>query len=118
MNEQLSRTGPRGEARLAVVRSKSGSPDENLTVTIPLSEPPLQVVRPEIENSLLRNRFLKLASPPGKDDPLSFITTLAQDGDDRIKEDQGEIGGVDLTTADWEVVESSESRVVFFGLGA
>jgi YidC/Oxa1 family membrane protein insertase len=97
--EVLSRTRPGQKIGLAITRD-----GQRQTLTADLTRPPLHVVRPEIENSRLRNRYLKKERLPGVNDPLSFLLTLAQVGKTKLKEGEREIAGVDLLDGNWEVL--------------
>jgi YidC/Oxa1 family membrane protein insertase len=111
ITEVLSRTRPGQKVGLAIKRD--GKP---LTLTADLTRPPQHVVRPEIENSRLRNRYLKKDQLTGGDDPLSFLLTLRRVGDNKLKEDQRELEGVDLLDGNWEVVppDANEPDAVAF----
>jgi YidC/Oxa1 family membrane protein insertase len=105
LTEVLSRTRPRQTVELVVIRD-----GKRETLNAVLTEPPLHIVRPEIENSRLRNRYLKMDKLPGANDPLSFLLTLAQVGKTKLKEDQREIEGLDLLDGNWEVVPTQANN--------
>jgi YidC/Oxa1 family membrane protein insertase len=113
LHDVLAKTKPGRTVELAIRRD--GKP---LTLSVTLGHRPMEVVRPE------------------NDDPLSFLMTLAQLGDDvlakqedakdaedgkndkdgkkeRPEEVDRELAGLNLRNGTWEVVEASPARATF-----
>ncbi len=95
---------PGSELSLVIARE-----DQQQTVKAALVRRPLDVIRPESENVLLRTDKL----PAGFVEPPSFLLTL--DGVDRrkIPDEREELGGVDLRTGNWRIVDRDERSVTF-----
>ncbi len=120
----LDKREPGQQLTLQVARGEAEPVDRKITLT----RRPLEVIRPEVENVLMRTDDLQAisASPP------SFLFTLDQIGkrrlptEDKVKaliqaalekdekpEIPSEIEGVTLLKSNWEVVEYDTSRVTF-----
>ncbi len=102
----LQATKPGQTVQLMVARGDSPP----ATRSCQLGRRPLEVMRPEVENIHAR-RLEKLL--PGFEDPASFRLTLQQIGDQVLEGKAGELAGVDLYDAPWEVVQQSDSAVEF-----
>jgi YidC/Oxa1 family membrane protein insertase len=70
---------------------------------------PLETIRPESENVLLREKKL----PPGFEEPPSFRFTLQGVDFLSVAEDQEELPGIALRDANWRLVSSDERTAVF-----
>jgi len=94
-------------AQLNLQVSQAGAPPVDLLVT--LARRPLEIIRPESENFLMRSEVLpkELASPP------SFQFTFEQLGKTRIGKEAAEIVGVELRESHWEVSAQDETSVTF-----
>ncbi len=79
------------------------------SVTAQLRRRPLEVMRPEREHLEIRGETV----PQNFPDPASFLTTLEQIGEQKISDDAAELKGVDLTLANWEIIEQDETHVTF-----
>jgi len=94
----MRRTKPKGEIQLTVLRG-----GKKLTKQVVLRRRPLQLIRPE-----------------GKD-PLSFLLTLQRFGDEELSREEGEdtvdvggqLEGLDLWDANWEVVKTADAEAAF-----
>ncbi|MEM9660597.1 MAG: PDZ domain-containing protein, partial [Planctomycetota bacterium] len=80
-----------------------------LDLSAALGRHPLDVIRPESENVLLRHDKL----PADFWEQPSFLLTLDRVNGRSIDDDSEELPGVDLRTANWEVVEQTASTVTF-----
>jgi len=87
----LASTEPGDVAAITVQRD-----GKTLDLEATLRQRPLDVIRPEHKDRLDRQ------SPLG---PFSFLMTLREIDEETIPEDEEEIPGVDLRTANWEIVE-------------
>jgi len=120
--ELLAQNKPGEHLQLQV--SQDGAPPADLTVS--LARRPLEVIRPESENVLMRSSKLPAHFPA----PPSFRLTLERAGSSTIKrlaeqdlEDRNikawedgaepEIAGVELRNSNWEVLEQNETSVTF-----
>ena len=101
----LSRLKPKTAVKLEVARGDA--PPRSVPVT--LARRPLEVIRPESENVLMRG--LKL--PPDFAEPPSFLLTLEKIGSAEHSTSEAELDGVDLLTTNWEVVSSDAKEIVF-----
>jgi YidC/Oxa1 family membrane protein insertase len=102
--EVLDGTKPRTKLRLAIERA--GARQELIAT---LRRRPLDVIRPESENVLMRGAQI----PPGFVEPPSFLMTLDQIDVQTLKPEEAELPGVDLTTASWRIVDRAEDAVTF-----
>jgi YidC/Oxa1 family membrane protein insertase len=100
LRHRLAETRPREQIKLTVVRD--GQPQQLPAV---LERHPLQLVRPEVENSRLR----KDEPATGGDDPRSMLLTLSRIGEDRRLDRAyaGELDGLDLLTGHWQLDEEA-----------
>jgi YidC/Oxa1 family membrane protein insertase len=109
--EILSRRRPRGKFEFSIVRDE-GAP-KKLEAT--LGRRPLEVIRPEAENVLMRTKEL----PEGFESDPSFLFTLESVGRDKIRAAKGEvpegeeIDGLKLHDSTWEIAESDEESITF-----
>jgi YidC/Oxa1 family membrane protein insertase len=105
----LAQTKPRQELMLVVERSGAR---QKLKVT--LERRPLEVIRPEAENVLLRSESL----PEGFQGPPSLLLTLQQIDNQELKDEKDALPGVDLHSANWRIVrgenEEADGRSVTF----
>lgn len=101
----LLATKPGHELTLHVVRDRG--PVQQLTAL--LRRRPMEVMRPEIENILMRG-----AKPPeGFKDPPSFVLTLAAFQGESLDEDDAVRLSSWLEEGNWQVAEQDESSVTF-----
>ena len=107
--EDLKATNANQKIRISIVRD--GAPRQ---VTAELKRQPLQVIRPELDSKpldiVLPNQHGVL---PKKHDPFSFLMTIQQFDDRTLTDADGELGGVDLRDAAWEVLAASQDIVKF-----
>jgi len=90
---------------LQVVRGNG----EPIDLAVHLLRRPLELVRPESENILMRTDRL----PNGFVEPPSFLMTLEQVGAAKIDEEAEEIVDVALRTGNWEVAHRDANSVEF-----
>jgi len=102
--EVLAKHKPGSELKLKVVRG-----DEQLDIAVALRRRPLEVLRPEAENVLMRDDKL----PAGSISPPSFQFTFAQIGNAKIGVDASEIVGLKLRDDNWKIVDHDETSVTF-----
>ncbi|HYO24678.1 MAG TPA: YidC/Oxa1 family insertase periplasmic-domain containing protein [Lacipirellulaceae bacterium] len=100
----LDRLRPGRELRIKVRRDGA---EQELSAT--LGRRPLEVIRPESENVLLRGAAL----PADFEEPPSFLLTLQQIGERTIAAPAAEIPGVDLLEAAWQITERTADAVTF-----
>lgn len=100
----LAAARPRNKMTLVVGRAGGKQ-----TLTVELVRRPLEVIRPESENVLLRNKAL----PAGFIEPPSMLLTLAEVGDLKLNADADELAGLDLRKGHWRIVARDESSVTF-----
>ncbi len=109
--EILGKRRPRGKLEFSVARGEE-APRE-LVAT--LGRRPLEVMRPESENVVMRTQEL----PKGFVDIPSFVFTMQHVGKDRIlpatelQPEELEIDGVELRESHWEVAASDDESVTF-----
>ncbi|MCG8583556.1 MAG: YidC/Oxa1 family insertase periplasmic-domain containing protein [Pirellulales bacterium] len=109
--ELMQATRPRQQIVLTVERAKdSEAPAEELSLDVPLVRRPLEVCRPEIENYNIRDE--ELPSAHVQYDSLLF--TLQQINGSLLGDDEGELPGLDLRNAPWEVVDGATDSDVAF----
>jgi YidC/Oxa1 family membrane protein insertase len=84
--------------------------DQRQQLDVTLRRRPLDVIRPESENVLLRRKTL----PPDFVEPPSFLLTLQEVDRQRLADDQDELPGVDLRDANWRIVPSDAANVATF----
>ncbi|MEX0586601.1 MAG: membrane protein insertase YidC, partial [Pirellulales bacterium] len=101
----LAKKTPKDSVALSLLRGT-----EKLSVTAKLSRHPMQVVRPEIENSRLRRED----PPRGESDPLSLVFTLWKIDDEQIGADGEEIPGLSLRDGNWEILDGGQPAAVTF----
>jgi len=102
----LRETEPGDQIEITVLRGASDQQAEH-KLTATLGTQPLDLVRAEKETHAVP------VVEPGNHDPLSFLTTIQQFDDRSLPNDDKELGGVNLKTAPWEVVQSSDKVVSF-----
>ncbi len=93
----LAATKPRQKISLVIERS-----GKKQTLSATLQRRPLEVIRPEADNVLMRARKL----PENFSSPPSFLFTLQSVDDQEIKADAESLPGVDLHDANWRIVPS------------
>jgi YidC/Oxa1 family membrane protein insertase len=98
--------GAKPGKKLTLVVDRNG---ERKTLEAMLGRRPLDVIRPESENVLLREKTL----PPDFVEPPSFLFTLAELDDKKIAEDGKELAGVDLESGNWRITDRSDRSVTF-----
>jgi YidC/Oxa1 family membrane protein insertase len=109
--EVLSRRRPRGKFQFSIVR-EDGEPRKLEAI---LGRRPLEVIRPEAENVLMRTKEL----PEGFESDPSFLFTLESVGKDSIRAAKGdvpegeEIDGLKLRNSTWEVTKSDDKSITF-----
>jgi len=96
---------PRQEITLQVAPADGAAVDR----TIALRRRPLEVIRPEAENVLMRTDTL----PAGVTSPPSFQFTFEQLGTDKIPASAQEIVGLGLRDSNWEITAKTENSVTF-----
>ena len=101
----LSKTKPDQTIELGIRRA-----GQNKTLSATLVRRPLEVVRPEIDNSVLR----KDPKVRGAEDALSFLLTLNRVNKQRLDEDDIELEGVTLRQGHWQVLEQTDTEKVVF----
>jgi YidC/Oxa1 family membrane protein insertase len=101
----LVATKPRQDFQLAVLREGGRQ-----SLTAKLARRPLEVIRPESENYLVRDKAL----PADFAEPPSFELTLESVGQRKIDDArQTELAGVRLRESNWKLIEHSESSATF-----
>jgi YidC/Oxa1 family membrane protein insertase len=109
--EILSRRRPRGKFEFSIVRGEAAP--KKLEAT--LGRRPLEVIRPEAENVLMRTKTL----PEGFESDPSFLLTLERVGREEIRAAKGEvpegeeIDGLKLRDSTWEIVKSDAESITF-----
>ena len=97
VSKLLDEAKPRQKFTLVVDRA-----GERKTIEIAkLARRPLEVIRPESENVLLRTDKL----PAGFVEPASFLLTLQEFDKEKIAEDATELAGVKLLESNWRIVD-------------
>jgi len=82
---------------------------EEETLVASLGRRPLQLMRPEVENLLLREE-----EPDDEfEDPASLLLTLSRIEDRKLDEDDRELEGIDLIDGNWEIVEHDREHAKF-----
>jgi YidC/Oxa1 family membrane protein insertase len=88
-------------SRIKVGLLRKGSPANAETVEVELRRHPLQLIRPEYTDK----------DDKTKHDPLSFLLTLQQVGEDaRLAQDETELAGVELRDARWELLPHDPAK--------
>jgi YidC/Oxa1 family membrane protein insertase len=100
--EALKATDPYHEIKISVQRD--GAAKE---LTAKLGRRPLEVMRPEFESKHVEVVQAK------NHDPFSFLMTLHQFDEKKLKDDNAEIEGVDLVSSEWEVASATQEAVSF-----
>lgn len=99
----IEQTKPDTKIKVGLLRGGDSAKAE--TVEVEVRRHPLQLIRPEYSD----------AADKTKHDPLSFLFTLQQVGEDsRLGLDETELKGVDLRTAHWEVLPTENKDEVAF----
>ena len=98
----LKSTEPGDQVELAVRRG-----EETKKISVTLTRQPLDLIRPEFEQKAVE------IVEPGNHDPLSFLTSIQQYDERTLSDDDQELGGVNLRTQPWDVVESDDKMVRF-----
>lgn len=107
----LARRRPNGKFKFTIVRGKEAPRELEVT----LGRRPLEVIRPESENILMRDQPL----PPGFQDIPSFLLTMQSIGKERIepatelRPEADEMEGVALRKSLWEVLDSNNEQITF-----
>lgn len=105
LEEFLSEMRPRRKVTLSVVRGEAAP----INLEAKLTRRPLEVIRPESDNVLMRTEEL----PPDFVEPPSLLLTLEQLGTAKIPKGAEEILGLDLREGNWEVVDRNQDSVTF-----
>ncbi len=100
----LAKHHPDEEITLTVMRG-----EQQIDIAVTLNRRPLEVIRPEADNVLMRTDKL----PPDFVDPPSFQFTLGRIGNAKIADGLDEISGVKLRDSNWEIVDRNETSVTF-----
>lgn len=109
--EVLARRRPQDKFQFTVVRGD----DPPLKLEATLGRRPLEVIRPESENILMRTKTL----PEGHVDLPSFLFTMQNVGTDHIRPatasvaEGTEIDGVALRDSIWEIADSDDQSITF-----
>lgn len=109
--ELLGRRRPNGKFKFTVARGDDAPRELEAT----LGRRPLEVIRPESENVLMRTKTL----PEGFQDVPSFVLTMQSVGTDRIlpatdlRPEADEMDGVAARESLWEVADSNDAQVTF-----
>ncbi len=103
--ELLAQNKPGELLVLQVARGEAPPTDR----TVALGRRPLEVMRPESENVLMRTEKL----PNDSVAPPSFQFTFEQLGSTKIGKEAAEIVGVELRESHWEIVDRNETSVTF-----
>lgn len=100
----IEQTKPETKIKIGLLRGGDQAKAE--TVDVDVRRHPLQLIRPEYSD----------AADKSKPDPLSFLLTLQQVGDDAKLDvlDEKELPDVDLRTAHWEVLPTENKDEVAF----
>jgi YidC/Oxa1 family membrane protein insertase len=98
----LKTTEPGQQIEISILRG-----EETKKFSVKLIRQPMDMIRPEFENKAVE------IVEPGKHDPLSFLATIQQFDDRTLSKDDKELGGVNLRTSAWEVIESTDKLVRF-----
>jgi len=101
----LAKLKPGDPLVLEVVREGG----ESARVEAILARRPLEVIRPESENVLMRAGELS----PNFPEPPSFQFTFDRLGADKIEKQADEIAGVELRESNWEIAEHDTRSVTF-----
>ncbi|TWU20843.1 YidC/Oxa1 family insertase periplasmic-domain containing protein [Bythopirellula polymerisocia] len=105
LQKALARRKPKSKVQLNVARG-----DEQPTkVEATLRWRPLEVIRPESENELMRTGKL----PEDFPSPPSFQFTMEKIGLSKLAEGEAEIAGLHLLDSNWEIVESDQQSITF-----
>lgn len=105
LHQALSRRRPNSKIQLNCARG-DGQP---FKADATLRWRPLEVIRPESENILLRTGKL----PEDFHAPPSYQLTLEKIGLERIAEGEAEIAGLHLLDSNWEIVDSNSESISF-----
>ena len=100
----LEKQKPGSELQLTILQG-----DRQQEVGVTLMRRPLEVMRPESENVLMRSDTL----PADSKSPPSFQFTFNQLGNAKIGAEASEIVGIDLREGNWEIVSKDETSVIF-----
>lgn len=103
--EVLSHTKPGRDLSLQVAQG-GAAPSE---VVVKLTRRPLEVIRPEYQNVLMRGEELSDDFPS----PPSFQFAFEKLGNNRIAATAADIEGAELSDANWEIAEQDENSVTF-----
>jgi YidC/Oxa1 family membrane protein insertase len=98
----LKTTEPGQQIEISILRG-----EETKKFSVKLIRQPMDMIRPEFENKAVE------IVEPGKHDPLSFLATIQQFDERTLSKDDKELGGVNLRTSAWEVIESTDKLVRF-----
>ncbi len=101
----LAREKPGATVTLSVVRGDAAPID----LEVSLTRHPLDLIRPEAENVLMRADKL----PADFDDQPSLLFTLEQLGTAKIAKEAEEIAGLQLREGNWEILDRKPDSVTF-----
>jgi YidC/Oxa1 family membrane protein insertase len=101
LGKALGKTKPGDEATLVIER---GGARQTLVAT--LGRRPLEVIRPEAENVLMRTKRI----PDGFKAPPSFLFTFQEVDKKKIEADAESLPGVDLHEANWRIVPNANGE--------
>lgn len=105
LQQSLARSRPNSKIQLNVARG-DGQPTKT---EVTLRWRPLEVIRPESENELMRTGKLPEDFPA----PPSFQLTMEKIGFEKIAEGEAEIVGLHLLDSNWEIVEHDAKIITF-----
>ena len=78
-------------------------------VQVKLRRKPLEIIRPERENVLLRTKSI----PDKLKSPASFLLTLSRLDGAELEEDQEELPGVELLKTNWKLIAHDQQSATF-----
>ena len=105
LTDLLGELKPGRELSLEVV-SDNAAPRE---LSVALARRPMEVIRPESENVLLREDTV----PANQKSPPSFLLTFQQLGSAELEDNQAELPGVELLKSNWEILDQDQQSVSF-----
>ena len=105
LSKLLSKLKP-GKTLQLDLKDSAGQPKQ---LDVELMRRPLEVIRPESENELMRSGSV----PDGYNAPPSCLLTLQKVGQAQLSDKLEEIAGVRLLDSNWEVTARDESSVAF-----
>ena len=105
LQNMLSKLKP-GRTITLEAQSSDGQPQE---FEVKLTRKPLEIIRPERENVLMREKSV----PAELKSPASFLLTVKRLGNDELEDDQKELPDVELLESNWELVEHDQDSATF-----